>query len=133
MRLLPSAISSSRSPPAFSICPDLDDEARRYFRDVHDHLTRATEAVDIERDLLTGAMDVYLSSSSNRLNVTVKQLTLIATIFLPLTFVTGYFGQNFGWMVDHVDSLGAFLVLGFGLQLAVLAALLAFFKLRGWF
>lgn len=113
--------------------PGLDDEARRYFRDVHDHLTRATEEVDIERDLLTGAMDVYLSSSSNRLNVTVKQLTLIATIFLPLTFVTGYFGQNFGWMVDHVDSLGAFLVLGFGLQLAVLAALLAFFKVRGWF
>jgi magnesium transporter len=113
--------------------PDLDDEARRYFRDVHDHLTRATEAVDIERDLLTGAMDVYLSSSSNRLNVTVKQLTVIATIFLPLTFVTGYFGQNFGWMVDHVGSLGAFLALGIGLQLVAVVVLLGFFKRRGWF
>ena len=113
--------------------PGLDDEARRYFRDVHDHLTRATEAVDIERDLLTGAMDVYLSSSSNRLNVTVKQLTVIATIFLPLTFVTGYFGQNFGWMVDHVDSLAAFLALGIGLQLLAVVALLTFFKQRGWF
>ena len=113
--------------------PGLDDEARRYFRDVHDHLTRATEAVDIERDLLTGAMDVYLSSSSNRLNVTVKQLTVIATIFLPLTFVTGYFGQNFGWMVDHVDSLAAFLALGIGLQLVAVVALLTFFKQRGWF
>jgi magnesium transporter len=113
--------------------PGLDDEARRYFRDAYDHLIRITEQLDLERDLLTGAIDVYLSSASNRLNVTTKQLAVIATIFLPLTFVTGFFGQNFAWMVDHVGSLGAFLVLGIGLQFVTLALLLAFFKRRGWF
>jgi magnesium transporter len=113
--------------------PGLDDEARRYFRDAYDHLIRITEQLDLERDLLTGAIDVYLSSASNRLNVTTKQLAVIATIFLPLTFITGFFGQNFAWMVDHVGSLGAFLALGIGLQFVALALLLAFFKRRGWF
>jgi magnesium transporter len=113
--------------------PGLDDEARRYFRDVADHLVRATEQIDVERDLLTGALDVYLSSTSNRLNVTVTQLTLIATIFLPLSFITGYFGQNFRWLVDEIGSLGAFLALGVGLQVVSVVALLAFFKRRGWF
>jgi magnesium transporter len=113
--------------------PGLDDEAHHYFRDVHDHLIRITEQVDMERDLLTGAMDVYLSNASNRLNVTTKQLAVIATIFLPLTFVTGFFGQNFDWMVEHVGSLGAFLLFGFGLQLVTLGILLAYFKRRGWF
>ncbi len=62
-----------------------------------------------------------------------KQLTVIATIFLPLTFVTGFFGQNFGWMVDHVDSWPAFLALGIGLQLATVVLLFAYFKRQGWF
>ena len=113
--------------------PGLDDEARRYFRDAHDHLIRITEEVDMERDLLTGAMDVFLSSASNRLNVTTKQLAVIATIFLPLTFITGFFGQNFDWMVEQVGSLGAFLIFGVGFQLLTLAILLVYFKRRGWF
>ena len=54
---------------------------------------------------MNAAIDAYLSTASNRLNVTTKQLAVIATIFLPLTFVTGFFGQNFGWMVDHVRQL----------------------------
>jgi len=113
--------------------PGLDDEARHYFRDVDDHLIRLTEQVDVERELLTGTMDVYLSSASNRLNITVKQLTVIATIFLPLTFVTGFFGQNFGWMVEHVGSLWAFLLFGLGIQILTLGVLLGYFKRRGWF
>src|SRR5919197_406356 len=94
--------------------PGMTPEAERYFRDVYDHLIRISDLVDTYRDLLTGAMDVYLSTVSNRLNSVMKQLTVIATIFLPLTVVTGFFGQNFGWMVDHVNSLAAFLGLGIG-------------------
>ena len=108
-------------------------EAERQFRDVFDHLLRLGEMVDAQRDLVTGVIDIYLSASSNRLGAVTKQLTLIATIFLPLTFVTGFFGQNFGWMVGRVDSWRAFLALGLGLQLAATGAIVAYFKRRGWF
>jgi len=113
--------------------PGLDDEARRYFRDVHDHLIRLSEQVDMYRDLLTGTLDLYLSNSSERLGEVMKQLTVIATIFLPLSFVTGFFGQNFGWLVDNVGSLTAFLILGIGLQLLTVLLLVVYFKRRGWF
>ena len=113
--------------------PGLDEEDERYFRDVYDHLIRISDLIDSYRDLLTGAMDVYLSTVSNRLNSVMKQLAVIATIFLPLTFITGFFGQNFGWLVSHIGGGGSFLVLGIGTEIAVLAVLLAYFKRRGWF
>jgi magnesium transporter len=113
--------------------PGTTPEMERYFRDVYDHLLRLGETLDVLRELMTSAVDVYLSSGSNRLGEVTKQLAVIATIFLPLTFITGFFGQNFGWMVDHVDSLLAFLALGVGLQLAGMAMLLVYFKRRGWY
>ena len=89
--------------------------------------------MDSYRDLLTGAMDVYLSTVSNRLNGVMKQLTIIATIFMPLTWLTGFFGQNFGFMVDEIGSWQTFVGLGVVSELLVLGALLFFFKRRGWF
>jgi magnesium transporter len=112
--------------------PGVDENARRYFRDVEDHLIRIGEMLDGYRDLLQGANDVYLSAVSNRLNVVTKQLTVIAGIFLPLAFVTGFFGQNFGWMVDHVGGAAAFFGLGIGLQVATVALLIVLFRRRGW-
>jgi magnesium transporter len=113
--------------------PGLANEDEHYFRDVYDHLIRISDLIDSYRDLLTGAMDVYLSTVSNRINAVMKQLTIIATIFLPLTFVTGFFGQNFDWMVSQIDSWPMFLALGVGSEIVALLALLAFFKRRGWF
>jgi magnesium transporter len=113
--------------------PGMTPEVERYFRDVYDHLIRLGETLDVLRELMTSAVDVYLSAGSNRLGEVTKQLAVIATIFLPLTFITGFFGQNFGWMVEHVDSLAAFLALGVGLQLAGMALLLVYFKRRGWY
>jgi magnesium transporter len=83
--------------------------------------------------MMNAAIDAYLSTASNRLNVATKQLAVIATIFLPLTFVTGFFGQNFGWMVDRVDSWEMFVALGLGLEVVTLVALIVLFRLRGWF
>ena len=68
-------------------------------------------------------MDVFLSTVSNRLNGVMKQLAVIATIFLPLTFITGFFGQNFGWLVDHIASFWEFAVIGVG-SLAISAIVL---------
>jgi len=110
---------------------DEDRETTAYYRDVYDHIIRQYENVDSLRDLLTGAMDVYLSTVSNRLNVTMKALTVVASLFLPLTFLTGFFGMNFGWLVARIGSPFAF-----GATVAVMAisilTQLVFFKRRGW-
>jgi magnesium transporter len=113
--------------------PGFGVEDERYLRDVYDHLIRISDLIDSYRDLLTGAMDVYLSTVSNRLNSVMKQLTIIATIFLPLSWLTGFFGQNFGFEVRHIAGAPAFLVLGVLTELAVVAVMLAYFKRRGWF
>ncbi len=113
--------------------PAMTREAEHSFRDVYDHLIRLTDMIDSYRDLLTGVTDAYLSTVSNRLNEVMKQLALIATIFLPLTFVTGFFGQNFPWLIGHVGGLGWFLALGIGAQLVALGLLVVFFRRRGWF
>jgi magnesium transporter len=113
--------------------PGLTAEHERYFRDVYDHLIRLSELIESAREVMASTIDIYLSASSQRMNAVMKQLAVIATIFLPLTFITGVFGQNFGWMVDHIDTWWAFLVLGVGSQLVAIALLLLFFKRRGWF
>jgi len=78
-------------------------------------------------------MDVYLSTVSNRLNAVMKQLAVIATIFLPLAWLTGFFGQNFGYLVRSIGGWETFVGVGVGTELVALAILLAFFKRRGWF
>ena len=112
--------------------PGMTDEDERYFRDIYDHLIRISDLIDTYRDLLTSSMDVYLSTVSNRLNGVMKQLAVVATIFLPLTFITGFFGQNFGWMVRHVTSAAAFFVLGLGSSGAIIAGLSFWFIRAGY-
>jgi magnesium transporter len=113
--------------------PGMTEDDERYFRDIYDHLLRISDLIDTYRDLLTSSMDVYLSTVSNRLNSVMKQLTVMATVFLPLTFITGFFGQNFGWMVGHIKSPGIFFGLGIGLEVLTVAGLFTLFKKRGWF
>jgi magnesium transporter len=108
------------------------DTARDWFRDVYDHLLRIAETIDSYRDLLSGALDVYLSTVSNRLNDINTQLAVVATIFLPLTFVTGFFGQNFGTLVRHINTPAAFWGYGVGSMVLGAIALYLFFKRRGF-
>jgi magnesium transporter len=113
-----------------TLLPGTDVEAERYFRDVYDHLIRVTDLIDSYKDMLTGAMDVYLSSVSNRLNVETTRLTVLATIALPLIVISGFFGQNFGFLVRHINSAAAFLGLGIGLPLVSFAILMLYLRRR---
>ena len=112
--------------------PGMTAESERYVRDLYDHLIRISDLVDSLRDLLSGSLDAYMSMVSNRLNDVMKQLTIIATVFLPLSFLTGFFGQNFAWMVTRLGSLGAFLALGIGTEVLAVVALVTLFRTRGW-
>jgi magnesium transporter len=100
------------------------DGSHDYFRDVYDHLLRISDAIESYRDVLTGLLDVYLSAQSNRLNEVVYKLTWVGTIFLPLTFLTGFFGQNFDWLVDNVGGELEFWLLGIGLEILSIAGLI---------
>ena len=112
--------------------PGVTDDGLRYMRDIYDHLIRISDLIDGYRDLLSGVMDTHLSTVSNRLNVVMKQLTIIATVFLPLSFLTGFFGQNFSWLVGHIVGGVPFLIFGIGLELVSAAGLLYLFRKRGW-
>ena len=99
----------------------VDKKLRHYLRDVQDHLLLAEEEIAAQRDLLGTILEanmVVISVEQTRIsirqNTTIEQLTILATIFLPLTFVTGFFGQNFGWLVRHVDGVGEFVIYGIG-------------------
>jgi magnesium transporter len=101
-----------------------------YFRDVRDHLQLVNEEVAAQRDLLTTVLEANMavvSVEQNRISVqqngTIQQLTVIATVFLPLSFVVGFFGQNFGWLTERIDGPAAFWLLGAG-GLVVSTALL---------
>jgi magnesium transporter len=96
-------------------------ELRPYLRDVQDHLLGVEEEVAAQRELLgtvlqanMAVLSVEQTRVSVRQNATIEQLTVLATVFLPLTFITGFFGQNFGWLVRHIASLPAFIVYGIG-------------------
>jgi len=112
--------------------PGMTAEGERYVRDLYDHLIRISDMVDSYRDLLSGSLDAYMSMVSNRLNDVMKQLTIIATVFLPLSFLTGFFGQNLGWLISRIGSLAAFLIFGIGTELLAVICLLVLFRRRGW-
>jgi len=112
--------------------PGMTDEAARYFRDLYDHLIRLADLVDSYRDLLSSVMDTHLSTVSNRLNVVMKQLAIIATVFLPLSWLTGFFGQNFAFLVGHITTTWSFFVFGIGIEVVAVILLAVLFKRRGW-
>src|SRR5712691_356228 len=98
-----------------------EKKLRPYLRDVRDHLLQVDEEVAAQRDLLGTVLEANMAvisveqtKVSVQQNSTIEQLTILATVFLPLTFVTGFFGQNFSWLVRHIDSFAAFLSYGIG-------------------
>jgi magnesium transporter len=107
----------------------IDDRSRLYFRRVLDMLMRMSEAIDTQREILTNVLDAHLSLVSNRTNEIMKSLTLLSAIFLPLGFVTGFFGQNF----EHLPFGSAALMwVGLGICVLLPLAMLFWFKSRKW-
>jgi magnesium transporter len=101
-----------------------------FLRDVYDHTVQVIDTVETYRDMLSGMLDIYLSSISNRMNEVMKVLTIIATIFIPLTFVAGIYGMNFKFMPELEWHWGYFIILG---VMAVVAIwMVIFFKRKKW-
>jgi magnesium transporter len=112
-------------------------ELRPYLRDVYDHLLLVNEEVAAQRDLLGTVLEANMAvisveqtKVSVRQNSNMEQLTILATVFLPLTFITGFFGQNFAWLVGHIDGFPAFLIYGIGGLAAPLALLFLWLRRR---
>jgi magnesium transporter len=123
----------ARDADEISHLPGMEPDDEPYFRDLYDTLVRSSDLVDSYRDLLSGATDMYLSTVANRQGEIAKQLTIIATIFLPLSFLTGFFGQNFAFLTNHIiNHTWTFFVLGLGLLAGSIALLWYYFRHQGW-
>jgi magnesium transporter len=117
----------------FDRIPGFEVGMRDHFRDVTDHARRSVDQLDVSQSLLQAAFDAYYASLIAKQGAISQRLTVVATIFLPLTFVTGFFGQNFGWMVRAVDSERDFLIWGVGTTLVTALGLAITFKRLRWF
>jgi magnesium transporter len=110
--------------------PLIDEPNALYFKDIFDHIIAIIDTVDTFRDLLSGMLDIYLSSASMRLNEVMKVLTIIATIFMPLTFLAGVYGMNFKYMPELEWPWGYFAVLA--VMLAIALGMVRFFRRKKW-
>jgi magnesium transporter len=110
--------------------PQIPKAVRPYFRDVYDHFMRVAEEAETYKDVVTSAVDAYLSVQSNRMNDTVKRLTLISTVMLPLNLIAGFYGMNFASLPGLTWRWGVLCVLG--VMVAVTACIWTYFKYRRW-
>ena len=108
----------------------LSPSTRLYFRDVYDHTVQVIDTVETYRDLLSGMLDLYLSSISNRINEVMKFLTVIGTIFMPLTFLVGVYGMNFKHMPELEWHNGYFMLWGLMIVLTIVMSI--YFKRKRW-
>jgi magnesium transporter len=108
----------------------IKEETRVYLMDVYDHILRITELIDNYQELLTSTMDLYLSQISNRMNEVMKVLTIITTIMMPLTVITGIYGMNFDFMPELRMKNGYYIVLG--IMGVVVLIEIVYFKIKKW-
>ncbi|MEI8172217.1 MAG: magnesium/cobalt transporter CorA [Deltaproteobacteria bacterium] len=101
-----------------------------YLKDIYDHTIQVIDTIETFRDMLSSMLDIYLSSISNRLNEVMKVLTIIATIFMPLTFLAGVYGMNFKYMPELEWPWGYFMI--WGIMLAIAISMIFFFRKRKW-
>ncbi|WP_435528834.1 magnesium/cobalt transporter CorA [Lysinibacillus parviboronicapiens] len=109
----------------------LKKSERAYFGDIHDHLVKLTEMVESNRELTADMRDSYMAMSSSRMNGIMMTLTIVSTIFIPLTFIAGVYGMNFDIMPELHGQYSYFIVLA--IMLLIVIFMLSFFKYKGWF
>jgi magnesium transporter len=110
--------------------PQIADQHRIYFRDIYDHLVRTHDLSESIRDVVTGTLDTYLSATNNRLSEVMKALTIVSTIFLPLSFVAGIYGMNFDYLPELHWRYGYLSV--WGVFIAMVLGMLWYFRHREW-
>lgn len=101
-----------------------------YLRDLSDHVTRIIDTVETYRDLLSGIMDIYLSTNANKMNEVMKVLTIMSSIFIPVTFIAGVYGMNFENMPELKTETGYFVT--WGVMLTIIIGLIIYFKRKKW-
>ena len=108
----------------------VQESTRIYLRDVYDHTIQVIDSIETFRDMVSGMLDIYLSSVSNRLNAVMKVLTIITTLFMPLTFIAGIYGMNFKSMPELEWPWGypVVLLVMFGIGLSMLV----YFRRKKW-
>ncbi|MCW8811345.1 MAG: magnesium/cobalt transporter CorA [Ignavibacteriaceae bacterium] len=109
----------------------LDDSIEPYLRDLYDHTIHITETIEQQREITNGLMEIYLSMMSNKMNEVMKVLTVIATIFIPLTFIVGIYGMNFKYMPE-LDVPWAYYAV-WGVMFAVVVTMVIYFRRKNWF
>jgi magnesium transporter len=115
---------------ARSDSPLIRESSVIYFRDVYDHVVQVIDTIETYRDMLSGMLDIYLSSTSNRMNEIMKVLTIIATVFMPLTFFAGVYGMNFKYMPELEWQWGYFAL--WSLMIVIAAIMLYYFRRKKW-
>jgi magnesium transporter len=108
----------------------ITDNTQIFFRDLQDHSTRIIDTVETYRDLLSGIMDIHISTNANKMNEVMKVLTIMSTIFIPVTFISGVYGMNFANMPGLTSEYGY--MIAWGLMLVVIFGLIFYFKRKKW-
>lgn len=108
----------------------VSEKTQLYLRDLYDHVIQVSESIDIQRELIWSLMDMYMTTISNRMNEVMKVLTIMATIFIPLTFIAGVYGMNFENIPELKFQYGYFVL--WGVMVVVFLSMLYYFKRREW-
>ena len=110
--------------------PLIQEDTRRYLRDVYDHTVQTMDTIESLRDMVGGMLDTYLSSMSNKMNEVMKTLTIIASIFIPITFIAGIYGTNFSYVPELELEHGYFIMLG--LMAGITVIMVLWFHRKAW-
>lgn len=108
----------------------IEDKTRNYFRDLYDHVIQVSENIDIYREMTWSLMDMYMTTISNKMNEVMKVLTIIATIFIPLTFIAGVYGMNFEYIPELQWKYSYFVL--WGIMLLVFGCMMYYFRRKKW-